>query len=144
MLKRYEQIIEDYKIWHPTFYEQTVECRPSGRSCILATLNDGSKVEYSSVDNTIRDVTKLYIRESAESLNEESWRREFGYKLRRAISDKGLTQERLSELTGISRQMLTRYVRGNSTPSGYILSQLAEVLDCDVRELTKFGYIDGE
>ena len=144
MLRRYEQIIKEYKTWHPALYEQTVECRPSGRCCVLASLNDGSKIEYNAIDNTIRDVTKLYIRESVDSMNEEAWRKEFGHKLRRAIADKGINQERLSEMTGVSRQMLTRYVRGNSTPSGYILSRLVEALGCDVRELTKFGYIDEE
>lgn len=144
MLKRYGQIIDNYKIWYPGLYNQTIECRPSGRHCILVSLDDGTKMEYNSIDNTIRDVTKLYIRENIGSVDEEAWRKEFGHKLRRAIADRGINQERLSEMMGISRQMLTRYVRGTSTPSGYILSRLAEVLDCDVRELTKFGYIDEE
>lgn len=142
MLKRYAQIIEDYKVWYPEFYQKTIECRPSGKYCVLASLNDGSRVEFNCLDKTIRDVTKLYSREFTESMDESSWRKEFGRKLHRAITDRHMTQERLSELTGISRQMLSRYVSGASTPSGYILSRLAEVLDCDVRELTKFGYID--
>lgn len=144
MLNRYEKILETYKAWYPGFYEQTVECRPSGRYSILVTLNDGSKMEYDSSDNTIRNVSKLYSHEQAESMDEGAWRKEFGHKLRRAIFDKGLNQDRIAEMAGISRQMLTRYVRGSSTPSGYILTKLCEVLDCDVRELTKFGYIDEE
>ena len=144
MLKKYEQIIESYKIWHPSLYKQTIECRPSGKHCILASLDDGSKIEYNDLDNTIRDVTKLYVRESVESLDEVAWRKEFGHKLHRAITDKSITQERLSEITGISRQMMSRYVRGTSTPSGYILSRIVEALGCDARELTKFGYIDEE
>ena len=142
MLKRYEYILDAYKTWHPSLYKQTVECRPSGRHSILVTLDDGTKMEYNSLDNTIRNVTKLYSREEAENIDEESWRKEFGRKLRRAISDKGINQERLSEMLGISRQMLTRYVRGTSTPSGYNLTRLSEILDCDVRELTTFRYID--
>jgi ribosome-binding protein aMBF1 (putative translation factor) len=144
MLKRYEQIIECYKIWHPSLYEQTIECRPSSRHCILARLDDGSRVEFNSINNTIRDVTKYYIRETADEVDEEAWRKEFGRKLQRAITEKGINQEKLSDMIGISRQMLSRYVRGNSTPSGYILSRLADILECDVRELTRFGYIDEE
>lgn len=144
MLEQYQKIIEEYKLWHPNLYDQTVECRPSGHYSILASLNDGSKIEYNSSDNTIRDVTKFYVRNLADNTNEEAWRKEFGHKLRRAISDRGISQERLSEILGISRQMLTRYVRGTSTPSGYNLTRLSEVLDCDVRELTKFDYIDRE
>ena len=139
MLERYKRIIDEYKIWHPSMYEKTIECRPSGRSSILVTLNDGSRIEYESNSNTVRNVTRMY---TDRVTDEETWRKEFGHKLRKAISDKGITQEKLSEITGISRQMLTRYVRGSSTPSGYILTRLTEALDCDVRELTKFGYID--
>jgi ribosome-binding protein aMBF1 (putative translation factor) len=143
MLRKYESIINSYKIWHPNLYKKTIDCRPSGRYSILAELDDGSKIEFDSLDNTIRNVTKYYIRESSGAeIDEESWRKEFGRKLHRAISDKGFTQEKLSDLTGVSRQMLSRYVRGTSTPSGYILSKFVDVLDCDARELTKFGYID--
>lgn len=144
MLGRYERILDAYKTWHPGLYKQTVECRPSGRNSILVTLDDESKLEYNSCDNTIRNVTKLYSHEQADNMDEDSWRKEFGHKLRRAIFEKGINQDRLAEMSGISRQMLTRYVRGTSTPSGYILTRLCEVLDCDVRELTKFGYIDEE
>jgi predicted XRE-type DNA-binding protein len=142
MLKRYEQIIEDYKIWHTSLYNRTVECRPSGKHCILASLDDETKIEFNSLDKTIRDVTRLYNHEFNETLDEVAWRKEFGHKLHRIITDKGMTQEKLSEVTGISRQMLSRYVRGTSTPSGYILSRIVETLGCDIRELTKFGYID--
>lgn len=142
MLSRYEKIIEDYKTWYPNMYAQTTECRPSGHSQIMIVLKDGTRMEFNAIDNSIRNVTKYYEHDSDSALDEEAWRKEFGRKLSRAISDKGLTQERLSEMTGISRQMLSRYVRGSSTPSGYILSRLVEVLGCDARDLTKFGYID--
>ena len=142
MLSTYERILNEYKVWHPALYNQTVECRPSGRYSILVTLDDESRLEYNSTDNSIRDVTKFYIRERTLDVDEESWRKEFGRKLQRVIAEKGMTQEKLSEVTGISRQMMSRYVRGTSTPSGYILSRLVEALGCDVRELTKFGYIE--
>ena len=144
MMTRYEKIIVNYSRWFPGLYSNTIEIRPSGRYCILASLNDNTKIEFNSIDNTIRDVTKFYTRIEDCEINEEVWRKEFGRKLQRAMYDKGINQERLAEMIGISRQMLSRYVRGNSTPSGYILSRLSEILDCDIRELTRFGYIDEE
>ena len=142
MLSRYEDIIESYEVWYPSLYRRTKECRPSGRYCILVTLDDGTKMEFNSFDHTIRDVSNLYDRNSENGLDESAWRKEFGHKLRRAIEEKGISQERLSEMIGISRQMLSRYVRGTSTPSGYVLTRLSEILGCDVRELTKFSYVD--
>lgn len=143
MMKKYEYIIESYKRMYPNYYNKTVDCRPSSRHSILVTMNDGSKLEYNSLDSTVRDVTRLYSTQVTE-MDEEAWRREFGRKLRRVIAEKGINQEKLSDMIGISRQMLTRYVRGTSTPSGYVLSRLASVLECDAREFTKFGYIDEE
>lgn len=142
MLERYSKMLDAYKTWYPLMYSKTVECRPSGKYAITAILNDGSRVEFDSSNNTIRDVSKYYDHSNLDSMTEESWRQEFGRRLRRVMSEKNYTQERLSELTGISRQMLTRYVRGNSTPSGYVVNKLAEALDCDIRELTSFGYLE--
>lgn len=143
MMAKYERMIEAYRTWYPTMYKQTVECRPSGSKTILITLDDGMKMEFDSFDNSIRNVSKYYSND-IDDVDEEAWRKEFGRKLHQAIIDKGITQDRVSELTGISRQMLSRYIRGNSTPSGYILSRLVDVLGCDARDLTKFGYIDEE
>lgn len=142
MLSRYEDIIESYKVWYPSLYRRTKECRPSGRFCILVTLDDDTKMEFNSFDHTIRDVSNLYDRNPENGLDESAWRKEFGHKLRRVIEEKGINQEQLSGMIGISRQMLSRYVRGTSTPSGYVLTRLSEILGCDVRELTKFGYVD--
>jgi predicted XRE-type DNA-binding protein len=142
MLKQYEGILDSYRDWHPSLYEKTIDCRPSGHYSIVARLYDGSRIEYNSLDNSIRDVTRFYICENDNEIDEETWRKEFGRQLRRLIAERGINQDRLSELTGISRQMLSRYVNGNSTPSGYVLSRLSTVLGSDVRELTRFGYID--
>lgn len=144
MLKQYEHILSEYRKWYPNLYDQTAECRPSGKHMILVTLTDNTKLEYNSLDNTIRDVTKLYSSDFEKNINEDDWRKEFGRKLRKAITSNGISQERLSEMSGISRQMLTRYVRGTSTPSGYVLAKLANILGSDIREFTRFGYIDEE
>lgn len=137
-----ERIIRSYETWHPALFEQSVKYIATGTHTALIELEDGSSIEYDSRDNTIRDVTRIYNHDENDILDEASWRKEFGHQLRRAIADRGITQEQLSEITGISRQMLSRYVRGSSTPSGYVLSRLSEVLDCDVRKLTRFGYME--
>lgn len=144
MLQQYQNMLNSYKLWYPSLYEKTVECRPCGRYSIMVRLDDGTRMEYDDLDHTIRDVSRFYNHDDSGVLDEDTWKKEFGRTLRRLISERGMTQERLSDITGISRQMLTRYVRGNSIPSGYVLSRLAVALDCDVRELTRFGYIDEE
>lgn len=137
-----EKIIKSYETWYPTFFEHSVGFSMTGIHSVLIDLKDGSKIEYNSYDNTIRDITHLYNREKDVGLDEEVWRKEFGHQLRRAIVDRGITQDQLSEMTGVSRQMLSRYIHGTSTPSGYIISRLSEVLDCDVHKLTRFGCVE--
>ena len=143
MMNRYLSMVESYKFWFPTMYERTIDCKQSGTCTLLATLTDGSKIEFNSRTTTMRDVTGLYSTTVTE-MDEETWRKEFGARLRNAITTKNITQERLSDITGISRQMLTRYIRGQSTPSGYALSRLSAILDCDPREFTRFDYIEEE
>lgn len=141
MLRSVERNIESYKMWFPQFYEKTDECIPCGRYTLLIILNDGSKLEFNSMDNTIREVTRYYEPNAVMNFEETDWRKEFGRRLRKAIASRGINQDRLSELIGISRPMLSRYVNGTSTPSSYILNRLATILDCDVRELSDFNYM---
>jgi DNA-binding Xre family transcriptional regulator len=143
MMEQYNRILSAYKTWYPALYDKTLECRPSGRYRILVLLKDGTKMEFDSLDNSVRNVSRYYAKDDAE-VDEEAWRKEFGRKLKQIMIDKGISQEGLADSVGISRQMMSRYVRGNSTPSGYILTRLVNVLGCDARELTKFGYIDEE
>lgn len=138
MTDRYLGVLNAYKLWFPNLYNRTVDCWQTDIYTLLATLDDGSRIEFNSRTNAMRDVTGLYST-GVNEMDEESWRKEFGRHLRRAITDKGITQERLADMSGISRQMMTRYIRGLSTPSGYILSKLTEILECDARELTGFG-----
>ena len=142
MLEKYSRMVQDYKTWFPSLYEKTVECKPCSKYSILVELDDGSRMEYDGIHNTVRDVTKHYV--SDQQVNEEDWRKEFGHRLRQAMAARGINQEALSDISGISRQMLTRYVRGHSTPSGYNLTRLSEILKCDIRDLTRFNYIDEE
>lgn len=144
MTESFERVVAGYKNWYPNLYERTVDCKPCGRYTILATLDDGSRLEYTTLNDSIRDVSKYYAVRNGDGNNEEVWRQEFGNKLRRIIAERGMSQEQVSDLTGISRQMLTRYVKGMSTPSGYNLTRLSEILDCDIRDLTRFDYIDAE
>jgi len=55
------------------------------------------------------------------------------FRLRRA---RGLTQDALGELVGLSRPALIAYEKGSRTPGPTILYRLAEALGVDVLELT--------
>jgi ribosome-binding protein aMBF1 (putative translation factor) len=136
MDEKYEIMINSYKTWFPSLYEKTIKCTPRSKYSIVAELEDGTRMEFDGVHNTVRDVTCHY--DPNQTVDEDAWRKEFGYRLREAMIDRGINQEMLSDLSGISRQMITRYVRGHSTPSAYTIDRLARILKCDVRDLTRF------
>jgi len=46
-----------------------------------------------------------------------------------------ISQEELSERTGISQVMISKYLNAKATPSFYRIEQIARVLKCSVSEL---------
>jgi transcriptional regulator with XRE-family HTH domain len=57
--------------------------------------------------------------------------RGFGERLREAIQKAGLTQRRVSQILGISKNTMTNYVRGITEPKGETLVKLASLLNVD-------------
>lgn len=140
MFDENERIIREYKLWYPTFYERTIDIAITGYHLLLASLDDGNKVEFSLLDNSLRDVTHIYTNGSDDA-SEEEWRKRFGDRLKTLLRDRSFKHESFSELLGISRAMLSRYINGKATPSSYVIQRIARVLNCDVRDLIDFDYI---
>ncbi|MBV7297711.1 helix-turn-helix domain-containing protein [Enterovibrio paralichthyis] len=59
----------------------------------------------------------------------------FGLKLRNARRDKGISQDKLALLADIDRSYVGRIERGEVNITLEKAYQIAEVLECDVREL---------
>ena len=65
---------------------------------------------------------------------------EFGRRLRKMMTKRQISQQELSEKTGISQSSISYYLTGQKLPSFYNLDKLARVLDCstdDFRYLLK-------
>ena len=69
------------------------------------------------------------------------WRVSFGERLKTARLNGGMTQVRLSELSGISKNSLRAYERGAVEPTCYVVYRLAMSLGITADEL--FG-MEGE
>lgn len=61
----------------------------------------------------------------------------FGEKLRKLRKQKGLTQEKLSEMTGIDYSYLNQIEAGKKNPSLKRITKLARVLGVPLEELMK-------
>lgn len=65
--------------------------------------------------------------------------KKIGSFLRELRKDKGITQEQLAELTGVSNRSVSRWETGTNLPDLDILIQLADYYDIELREI-----LDGE
>lgn len=72
-------------------------------------------------------------------MSEQEWLNIFGDNLVDMLKEAYLTQEDLSEMTGLSRATISRYVNKKQMPGPKAIVNIVEALDCDYEELMWFG-----
>ena len=130
-LVNWDYMFDGFKRDFPITAEGAVDWWPSGRKEITILLKDNSKVVYNYVGGTMRT-----LRWNGDTLNEEEWRKNFSARLKDIMRDRGISSQELSERTGISKQMLSRYMNAHTTPTSFTVCRLARVLECSENELT--------
>lgn len=98
---------------------------------LLVTFKDGRKIIYDTFTNYYRGIFYDNIKE----LTDEQEKKEFAHRLRIMMKRKYISQEQLSELTGVTQTMISRYITGKALPSVLIVRKIAKVLDCSMDEL---------
>ena len=141
MIERNERVVTEYKMWYPTFYERTVDITITGYHSLIAVLDDGTKLEFSTLDNALKDVTRFYDSDSVLEMSEEEWRKEYGHRLKTLLYDRSIRHDALADKLGLSRVMISKYINGKATPSTYITNRIARILDCEPGDLTNPGSI---
>lgn len=124
-----DRLFENFKMYYPTFAKNTVEWRKESPFDLIATLSDGSTILYDDLDNVFRTLP-----DSTDRLTEEECTREFSMRLRKIMWRKGVSQLDLSEGTGISQPVISRYVTNKAMPGLYNLDRIARYLDVSVDE----------
>ena len=76
-----------------------------------------------------------------DTMGQQEWLNIFGDNLVDMLRKANLTQEDLSEMTGLSRSTISRYIRKRQMPSPKALVNIAEALECDYEGLMWFGDI---
>ena len=130
MRSSFELILDQFRMYYPSLYDQGVDWWKSGPYHITVLLNDNSRVEFDSSENTIRWVSKI-----DHSVDNDILRKEIGRNIRKFIVYKGMNQQDVAERTGITQAMLSRYINGTSMPGIDKLHNIASVLDCHVDDL---------
>lgn len=74
-------------------------------------------------------------------MTEQEWLSIFSDNLVDILDDAKITQQDLSEMTGLSRTTISRYINKKQLPGPKAIINIAEALDCDYEELLWFGDI---
>lgn len=135
-IKSFEkEMFEDFKRRHPYDAEKAVDWYSFDMTQLLIELEDGTRVLYDHMDKTYRHLRNV---RSDEDDSEERWRYEFSQRLRKKMQLRSIGQDELSNITGLSRPMISRYVSGRSIPSLYNAEKMAKALKCSITELIRF------
>lgn len=126
----FELILEQFRMYYSDLYDQAVDWWKSGPYHITFLLNDDSRVEFDSSENTIRWVSKI-----DRSVDNDILRKEIGRNIRKFIVYKGVRQQDVADQAGITQAMLSRYINGTSIPGIDKLHNIAAALGCHVDDL---------
>lgn len=127
-----ERLVERFHQNFSAFSDEIVEYQKLNAFDLLVTLEDGRQILYDDFENTVR------ILRTDEDLTESRCRRIFGEKLRKLLFRKGLSQNELAEIIGVSQPQLSNYISGKTTPGFYIVLKIAKALNCSVEEFTYY------
>lgn len=134
-----DAMFEDFKDNFPMMAERAVEYGLTDRMEITIWFEDGKKAIYNYFRKTVRT---LHCQRSYDDNHpsEEDWKKDFATILKKRMESRNVKQKELSEYTGISQQLVSRYLNGKSVPSAYNLTILAKALGCSPTELTVFDF----
>lgn len=127
---RFELILEQFRMYFPTLYDRATDWWKSGPYHVTALLDDNSRVEFDSSDNTIRWVNAI-----DRSVDSDIFRREIGRNIKKFMIYRGVSQQDLVEKVGVTQSMMSRYINGTSMPGVDKLHNIASVLGCHIDDL---------
>jgi DNA-binding XRE family transcriptional regulator len=135
MKDKYERTLNRFESYYPSLYERIIDWWASGRMAITVKLDDGTLFEYDPMDESLRQV----VDQSDE--DETVIRKAFGNNIQKMLPFSGMNQGELADKVGVSRVMMSKYIRGKSVPNVIIARKIAWALDCDINELFDDTYM---
>lgn len=110
---------------HPPLFEIYETEQELGFFEWCVKLNNGTRVLY-----VPRAEELLVLPPDVDDPSEQTFKLLFGRRLRMIMRDREINRVQLSEITGISKMSIGRYINGTSLPSGYTIRKFARALNC--------------
>lgn len=130
----FEIALENFKFYYSFLYNQAIKISEGGPREVIALLSDGTLISYYDRDRTFRSLPS-----DSKNMTEEEYKRELGIRLRQMMEHRGVTQNDLSEMTGLSQAQISSYVTGKVSPSFYVIDRIAKALDCS-SDLLRYNF----
>ena len=132
----YLTVVDSFRMHWKKEYDKMRCWRPIGRFDIEVTLNDGTRWHYDFFKRSLRCIA----RKSEDKLDQtkEVYRKEFGRRLKDILKDNMITQRMLSDMTGISINTISSYIRGVTSPDAWTIKIIANAIPCSPLELIDF------
>lgn len=133
-MSRESRLINEYLrqvyLYFPYLQEEVISAREYIHLMLLIETNSRFNYFYDLTKNVLIPIPK-----DDHDLDKDSFRRIFGVLLRRCLEHSGLTQEELSEKTGIPQPNISDYLYGKHFPSFYQIDKMAKAMNCSVEDL---------
>ena len=127
------RLYNTFLLYFPMYEDRIHQYYKSDRNELTVILEDGSELVFNGFTNSISHLYN-HFRDKDRVNTEEYWRRYFSNVLKRKMRNRMITQEDLSERTGISKVSISRYLNRNATPTAFTLHKIAKALDCPITD----------
>lgn len=124
-----DSVYSNFKRHFPLIADSAAKIYPGKRLELIAELDDGRRILYDDLEGAIRRLPR-----DDKNLTEDECRSEFGWRLRRLMLIKCISQQELSEATGIPQPALSRYMNGVNIPSFHKADLIAKAMGCSIDE----------
>lgn len=118
-------MIQNYTMYWGRIHGDPVSTEEISPFELIVETEKGDIVLYNDINHTLRRLPK-----DCDVMSEEECKKEFRYNLKKLLYTNDMTQQELSEVTGIDGTLISKYANGKSLPGFYNLDKIAKALNC--------------
>lgn len=120
--------IHRFKLYYPHLANHVHKfCYDPDLDELIFVSDDNSLWCYDDADNTVHCISDNY-----NDISDDKYKKEFGRRLQKIMLKKRITQDSLTEKTGISQCRISNYINGISVPSFINAVKIADALNYSV------------
>lgn len=125
-----QELYSDFCYYFPSMQEDVLDYYKSGREELTIEMRGREPIIFHGPTHGIRSTRIIDV-----DMEEERWRRLFGWNLARRIEERYSNYSVFADKIGVNRVVLSRYINGHNTPNVYVAAKMAEALGCSMTEL---------